>query len=224
LGELKGVSPLLFPEAFELHPRRYESYLRENGYVNIAGTDEAGRGSLAGPVAAAAVILPENHRIRGIKDSKLLTPFERERLYDKIVERALAFAVALVEAEEIDRINIHHASLKAMSLAIQQLKTPPSFLLVDGIHKVPLFMPQRPVIKGDFFCQSIAASSILAKVTRDRLMVDLERHYPQFSFSVHKGYPTHMHREQIRKFGPCAIHRKSFSLYGTEIQDFGGEG
>ncbi len=196
----------------ETSPAFYEKKLREQGKVLIAGTDEVGRGCLAGPVMAAAVILPASHSIQGIKDSKLLSPKQREKIFDEIVKVALTWAVAKVEVFEIDQINIFQASLKAMVLAVGQLSKIPDFLLIDGKFPLPLSMPQKAVVKGDLHCQSIAAASILAKVTRDREMSELEKKYPGFSFSVHKGYPTKKHREEIREWGVSEIHRKSFTL------------
>lgn len=197
---------------FEVSPSLYEQKLRENNFLLIAGTDEVGRGCLAGPVVAAAVILPYPNTVQGIKDSKLLKPQQREVLFEQIVNSAISFGIGAVAVEEIDRINIFHASLEAMRQAISKLAVVPDFLLVDGMYPVPKFSPQKPVIKGDQHCQSIAAASIIAKVTRDRLMIELEKRYPDYTFSVHKGYPTKKHREEIKKFGISNIHRRSFKL------------
>ncbi len=201
-----------FNSLFEVSPSLYEQKLRENNFSLIAGTDEVGRGCLAGPVIAAAVILPHPHSIQGIKDSKLLKAEMREELYDQIRTVAISFGVGIVEVEEIDRVNIFHASLEAMRQAVMKLSISPEFLLVDGMYPVPKFSPQKPVIKGDQHCQSIAAASIIAKVTRDRLMVELEKQYPNYSFSLHKGYPTKKHREEIQQAGISPIHRRSFKL------------
>lgn len=202
----------LLQSLFEVHPTLYEQSLRKNQYLRIAGADEVGRGCLAGPVVAAAVVLPESHRIQGVKDSKLLTSIERERLFGEITSEAISFGIGIVEVEVIDRINIFHASLEAMKRAISHLSVSPDFTLVDGKYPIPEISPQKAVVKGDLYCQSIAAASIVAKVTRDRLMMKLEKEYLNYSFSVHKGYPTKKHREEIKEFGPCAIHRKSFKL------------
>ncbi len=195
-------------------PSQFESQLRGQGYRLIAGTDEAGRGPLAGPVVAAAVIFPDPCPVSGIKDSKLLTPLQREKLYDQILRDALSFGVAIVEVEEIDRINIFQASRQAMVRATEKLNPPPEILLVDGKFTLPISLSQKAVIKGDRYCLSIGAASILAKVTRDRLMVELEKQYPQFRFSVHKGYPTAAHRRELGEYGPTPVHRKSFRLAG----------
>jgi len=184
----------------------------------LAGTDEVGRGCLAGPVVAAAVILPEDFKIRGLTDSKLLTPEEREAFYLKIEKAALSWGVGIVEVEEIDRINIFHASLKAMAIAVQKLTQAPDLLLVDGNQRVPIVQRQMPVVKGDLYCKSISAASILAKVTRDRMMCEMEKSYPAFRFSAHKGYATVQHRQEIREHGPLPIHRKSFNLFGEKDQ------
>jgi len=209
----------LFPEEPPIPRNHYEKELRRQGYRMLAGTDEVGRGCLAGPVVAAAVILPEEFKIRGITDSKLLKPEEREALYLKIEKAALTWAVGIVEVEEIDRINIFHASLKAMAIAVQKLTQAPDLLLVDGNQRIPIFQRQMPVVKGDLYCKSISAASILAKVTRDRMMCEMEKNYPQFSFSSHKGYATRRHRNEIREHGPLPIHRRSFNLFGDKNQN-----
>ncbi len=202
----------LFPEIEECPPVQLEKFLFSKGYRLIAGTDEVGRGCLAGPVFAAAVILPPDHGIEGIKDSKMLTARQRELLSEKIKEVAVSWALGVVEVSEIDRINIFQASLKAMCIAVQALSSKPDILLLDGKHSIPLFIPQKPTVKGDRHFQSVGAASIIAKVARDRLMCDLEKRFPKFSFSVHKGYPTAQHREEIRKHGPTSVHRMSFKL------------
>ena len=202
----------LFPEIEDCHPQQLEKLLYSKGYHLIAGTDEVGRGCLAGPVFAAAVILPQDHGIEGIKDSKLLTPRQREMLAGKIKEVAISWAIGRIEADEIDRINIFQASLKAMCMAVQKLSHPPDVLLLDGKHSIPLFLPQKPPVKGDRHYQSVGAASIIAKVARDKLMGELEKQYPHYSFSIHKGYPTAQHREEIKKYGPSPIHRMSFKL------------
>ncbi len=202
----------LFPEIQNCHPSQFEKKFYSKGYRYIAGTDEVGRGCLAGPVMAAAVILPRDHKIRGIKDSKLLSPLQREKLFDEISASALSVAVGRVDSLEIDEVNIFQASLKAMYLAVRQLSIQPDLLLLDGTHPIPLFLPQKPIIQGDRHCKSIGAASIIAKVTRDRMMKSFEETYPRYSFSIHKGYPTPQHRREIKKYGPCPIHRMSFRL------------
>ncbi|HVY54936.1 MAG TPA: ribonuclease HII [Thermodesulfobacteriota bacterium] len=183
-----------------------------------AGVDEAGRGPLAGPVVAAAVILPESFNIPGLDDSKKLTHSERVAVLECIVSSALAFAVGIVHHEEIDRINILRASLRAMEIAVGALGKKPDFLLVDGNQKTSLLIPQETVVKGDSRCCSIAAASIVAKVKRDQIMDEYHEIYPQYNFRSHKGYPTREHLEAIRRYGPCPIHRKSFrGVIQTEL-------
>ena len=181
-----------------------------SGYKVIAGVDEAGRGPLAGPVVAAAVVLPENFDVPGINDSKKLSEKKREALFPVIKSRAIAFGIGMAEHEEIDRINILQASLLAMKRAVEALKILPDYLLIDGKFTIDSIIDQRSVIKGDALSLSIAAASILAKVSRDRMMADLDLRYPEYGFSRHKGYPTKAHKEAILTHGPCPIHRKSF--------------
>lgn len=175
-----------------------------------AGVDEAGRGPLAGPVVAAAVILQEGFDISGLDDSKKLTHAQRAALLDRITSSALAFAIGIVHHEEIDRINILRASLRAMEIAVSKLDRKPDFLLIDGNQRTSLLIPQETVVKGDSRCCSIAAASIVAKVRRDELMNEYHELYPQYNFRSHKGYPTREHLEAIRRYGPCPIHRRSF--------------
>ncbi len=190
--------------------RRYEESLRTQGVELIAGVDEAGRGCLAGPVVAAAVILPKDAIICGLRDSKKLSERQRERLFDQINEHAIASATAVVDSQEIDRTNILRASLLAMKMAVDELKVTPQFLLIDGPQMIEHHIPQRALIKGDDVSINIAAASIIAKVFRDRMMRDLEYLYPPFKFSIHKGYGTALHLEELRRFGPTPIHRKTF--------------
>lgn len=178
--------------------------------MRIAGIDEAGRGPLAGPVAAAAVILPEKHKISTLADSKKLSENQREKIYGEIKEVAIAVGVALVGCEEIDRINILQATKLAMTQAVDNLGDRPDFLLIDGNTPIETNISQETIIKGDSLCESIAAASIVAKVTRDRLMKELHKAYPQYLFSKHKGYGTKVHLEKIKKYGPSPIHRKTF--------------
>ncbi|MBQ9028924.1 MAG: ribonuclease HII [Lachnospiraceae bacterium] len=176
----------------------------------VAGIDEAGRGPLAGPVAAGAVILPADHDILYLNDSKKLSAKKRDMLYDQIREEAVAWAVGLVEPARIDEINILQATYEAMRLAISQLKVSPTVLINDAVTIPGVDIPQIPVIKGDAKCISIAAASILAKVTRDRIMEEMDALYPEYGFAGHKGYGTKAHIEAIREHGPCPIHRRSF--------------
>ena len=189
---------------------RYESEAYRAGYLSIAGTDEAGRGPLAGPVVAAAVILHPGQVIAGVNDSKKLSERQRERLYPIIMAEARGVGIGICDHEEIDRLNILRASLEAMRRAVAALPVAADFLLVDGSFTVPLEIPQLAVIKGDSLSFSIAAASIIAKVTRDRLMVEFDEIYPGYGFAGHKGYPSASHRAAIARIGPCPIHRKSF--------------
>jgi ribonuclease HII len=186
-----------------------KTYLRDDIKL-IAGTDEAGRGPLAGPVVAAAVIFPDNTRIRGVKDSKLLTEEEREKLLPRIMDRALAYSVSVVSHGEIDRINILQASLFAMSTAIKRLKVKPDLVLVDGNKIFFSTIPCLPIIDGDDKSFSIAAASIIAKVARDRIMKRLCPKFPVYNWSSNKGYATREHIEAIKSYGPCILHRKTF--------------
>jgi ribonuclease HII len=198
--------------------RTLENGLRRLGFVHVAGVDEVGRGCLAGPVVAAAVVLTPDRYVPGIADSKVLTPEDRERLYTPIVRAATAWAVVSVEPEEIDRINIHRASLQAMRRAVTSLQPLPGFVLVDGFRIPDLIMPQRPVPGGDRRSTAIAAASILAKVTRDRLMRDLHQQDPRYGFDRHKGYATREHLDAVARFGYSPVHRRTFrppSLFDT---------
>ena len=198
-----------------------EQWAASQGYAELIGLDEAGRGPLAGPVVAAAVALPSPCTIEGINDSKKLSERRRETLFAQIVEGALAYAVCVVEPVEIDELNILHASMTAMARAHQSLITEhpelsEALVLVDGNRRAPLTSPseQRPVVKGDARSLNIAAASILAKVTRDRLMVAYHDRWPVYGFAKHKGYPTAEHRAALKEHGPCEIHRRSFRLDG----------
>ena len=180
------------------------------GHHFIAGIDEAGRGPLAGPVVAAAVVLPSEFQVPGINDSKKLTPKKRSALYDDIYQQAISVGVGIVDETKIDQINILQAALLAMERAVSDLKTRPDYLLIDGTFPISTPLPQRAVPKGEALSISIAAASIIAKVTRDRIMLEYHDLYPQYGFSRHKGYPTRAHREAIKSFGCCPIHRRSF--------------
>lgn len=182
----------------------------EEKVILIAGIDEAGRGPLAGPVAAGAVILPADHDILYLNDSKKLSAKKRDLLFDRIKEEAAAWAVGLVEPARIDEINILQATYEAMRLAIAQLEVEPSVLVNDAVTIPGVQIPQIPVVKGDAKCISIAAASILAKVTRDRIMEEMDAKYPEYGFAKHKGYGTKEHMDAIRTYGPCPIHRRSF--------------
>ena len=182
----------------------------------VAGIDEAGRGPLAGPVVAAAVILDPEQEIFYINDSKKLSEHKREELYPEILEKSLAHGIGIVGADEIDEINILQATYKAMRLAVRQLALRPGILLVDAVTIPDLPFRQIPIIKGDAKSLSIGAASILAKVTRDRLMREMDRLYPEYGFAVHKGYGTAAHIEALRKYGPCPIHRRSFITHFTK--------
>jgi len=188
----------------------FEAEVRTRGFRVIAGLDEAGRGPLAGPVVAAAVVLPPKGKWTGVDDSKKLSAGQREKIFPLLFEKALGVGVGIVEAQEIDRLNILQASLKAMQLAVEKLPLPPDFLLIDGIHTLRVPLPQQTIPKGDQRCLSIAAASIVAKVTRDRLMTAYHDQYPQYNFARHKGYGTKEHLQAIRKYGCCPLHRQSF--------------
>jgi ribonuclease HII len=199
---------------------KHENALRKTGLQWIAGIDEAGRGPLAGPVVAAAVILPVGFRHAGIDDSKKLTPEQREDIYVSVTARVDVFwAVAVVEHEEIDRFNILRASHQAMRLAVQALPMPPQHALIDGLPVRPFPVPHTAIVKGDGQCKSIAAASILAKVTRDRIMVRLDAEYPSYGFARHKGYATELHIERLKAHGPCPIHRKTFLPVAQRLLD-----
>jgi ribonuclease HII len=190
--------------------RTIENSLRRFGFVRIAGVDEVGRGCLAGPVMAGAVVLDPERHIPGLRDSKLLSPEERDELYEVITREALAWSVAAVEADEIDRINIHKASLRAMRLAILALLPLPDLVLVDAFRIPDLLIAQRGIIHGDVRCSAIAAGSIVAKVVRDRHMRVLHAADPRYGFDRHKGYATAEHLQAVAKFGYSIIHRQSF--------------
>lgn len=190
--------------------RTIENALRRYGFVFVAGVDEVGRGCLAGPVMAGAVVLDPDRHIPGLADSKMLTERERARMYDVIVARAQAWAVAAVEPAEIDLLNIHRATLEAMRRAVLACRPLPDVVLVDAFRIPALMMAQRRVIKGDRQCAAIAAASIVAKVTRDRLMDRLHGDDPRYGFDRHKGYATAEHLAAVARYGYSAVHRRSF--------------
>jgi ribonuclease HII len=190
---------------------RHERELRLAGFQWIAGIDEVGRGSLAGPVVAAAVILPERHRIRGLRDSKVLPRSRREALYELILDRATAVGVGCMEVEVIDRINILQATKLAMREALGRLTQPPDHLVIDALSLPQVDLPQRPIIDGDAISASIAAASIVAKVTRDRICSEFDARYPAYGFARNKGYGTRRHLDALLEEGPCEWHRRSFA-------------
>jgi ribonuclease HII len=198
----------------------FEKIACQEGYHFIAGIDEAGRGPLAGPVVAAAVILPFDYLNPEIKDSKKLSEAKREELYEIINRDAVAIGTRVVDADTIDRLNILYATLQAMREAVLELSTSPDFLLIDGNQRVPITTPQKTIVKGDSLSISIAAASIIAKVTRDRIMEMYHRQFPQYNFQQNKGYGTKDHLDAIRKFGICKIHRKSFHVKNLHQTNF----
>ncbi len=206
-GAGRGVAPL--PLAPETSPYALDGAYRQAYGVRLAGVDEAGRGPLAGPVVAGAAILAPEDRFDWLDDSKRVTPRRRDRLYDQITERALAWGVGIASVEEIEQVNIYQATRRAMARALEALGVVPEVVLVDAMA-IPAALPQLALVKGDQRSASIAAASILAKVTRDRLMADYARRYPGYGFERHKGYPTRDHREAVARLGPSPIHRKTF--------------
>ncbi len=188
----------------------FENKYYENGCKYIAGVDEAGRGPLAGPVFAAAVIFEKGVYIPEINDSKKLTEKKREELFDVIIDKALAYSIVSVDEKEIDRINILNATLKCFNMAVSALSIKPDIALIDGNRCGEMSVPYETIVKGDAKSMSIAAASILAKVSRDRYIMELDSVYPQYNFKKHKGYGTKEHLEAIQKYGPCPIHRLSF--------------
>ena len=226
-----GKPPITHRGSNPTEIQQFEQTLRQQGYQRIAGIDEAGRGALAGPVVAAAVILPTDCQISGVTDSKQLTPKRRAELFDAIYRTAVAVGVGCVSNKEIDKINILQATMGAMAQAVARITPAPDYVLVDGIHLPEISLPRlhrfrsenpdlsgdseqpaKAIPKGDTLVQSIAAASIIAKVTRDRLMIELDETYPGYGFQVHKGYGTLLHRQAIAQLGPCPIHRRSFKL------------
>ena len=198
-----------------------EEALYAKRYNALCGVDEVGRGPLAGPVVAAAIIVPRQVNIEGLDDSKCLTPLRRERIFETVVELELDCAVGIIDPETIDRINILKASLMAMRKAVMSLKHSPDFVLVDGNYPVPnLTQPQYAVVKGDSRCKCIAAASVVAKVTRDRIMDKYQAIYPSYSFAQHKGYPTPDHLRELKEHGPCEIHRRTFKPVADIINQY----
>lgn len=189
---------------------KIEHELNKKGYEFVCGVDEAGRGPLCGPVVAAAVILPKDAHIEGVNDSKKLTEKKREKLYDDIMQNAVSVGVGVSDVDIIEEVNILNATKKAMLQAISNLKVNPEYVLVDGNQKIDTDIPLETVVKGDSKSESIAAASIIAKVTRDRLLIEYDKKYPEYGFAKHKGYGTKAHIEAIKKYGLTPIHRPSF--------------
>jgi ribonuclease HII len=201
----------LFSNELLCDPLFFEGCARASGFDSIAGLDEAGRGPLAGPVVAAAVVLPDGLLIPGLKDSKQVPEQDRERLFDKIQDQAICYGIGIVDERTIDDVNILRATIIAMERALETLMPRPDYLLIDALTLPHVPLPQKPLIKGDCRSHSIAAASILAKVTRDRLMLELHGKFPQYNFKNNKGYGTREHMALLRQHGPCDAHRKSFS-------------
>lgn len=211
--QLSFSDQLLPPESEEeraIRMQRYERSAYQKGAEYIAGVDEAGRGCLAGPVVAAAVILPKGISLPGVNDSKQLTEARREALFPQIQEQAISVGVGIISAETIDKVNILQATYLAMEQAIAELAPQPDHLLLDAVNLQRVAIRQQGIKKGDSLSISIAAASIIAKVTRDRLMLDYAKQFPHYGFTKHKGYGTKQHREAIAAHGPCPIHRKTF--------------
>jgi len=200
---------------------RHERKLRALGISTIAGIDEAGRGALAGPVVAAAVILPEKFRHRRLNDSKQLLPERRAEIYEELIRNeTIVWAVGIIDSVEIDAINILRASHKAMRVAISGLSLQPDHVLIDGLPVFPFPLPQTAIIDGDCYSLSIAAASVIAKVTRDTIMRDFCARFPEYCFSQHKGYGTELHLIKLHEHGPCPIHRRSFEPVAQPVFDF----
>ncbi len=209
------------PQELEQFLENLETTLYERGFRSICGVDEAGRGPLAGPVVAAAVILPIEVEIEGLDDSKKLSPARRDDVFEQIVKLGLPCAVGIVDHKTIDTVNILRASLYAMRKAVHELNPAPDVVLVDGNMSVPnLTQPQFAIVGGDRRCRAISAASVVAKVTRDRIMVKYQELYPGFSFATHKGYPTAEHMEELRRLGPTDIHRRTFRPVADIINQY----
>ena len=192
--------------------KQQENELRKKGFNKICGIDEAGRGPLAGPVVIASVIMPADSMIEGVNDSKKVSEKKREILYDKIIEQAISYGVAIIGQDEIDEINILNATKKGLTMSLQELTVRPDLILVDALEHIDTMgIPYESIIKGDAKCYSISAASIIAKVTRDRIMREWDKVYPEYNFAQHKGYGTAKHIEAIKQYGLCPIHRRSFT-------------
>ena len=191
--------------------KRYEENLYNEGLKYICGIDEAGRGPLAGPVVVGAVVMPKDSMLEFMNDSKKVTEKRRELLYEEIVNTSLAYGIGIISQEEIDKINILNATKKALHLSVESLKIKPQLILVDALTGIDTCnIPYKSIIKGDATCYNISAASIIAKVTRDRIIREWDEVYPQYGFAKHKGYGTAQHIQAIREYGPCPLHRKSF--------------
>lgn len=191
--------------------KEYENELQNKGFEYICGIDEAGRGPLAGPVVVASVIMPKDSIIEGINDSKKVSEKKREKLYDLILEQAISYGVGIIGQDEIDDINILNATKKGLTNSLKELTQRPDLILVDALTNIDtLGIPYESIIKGDAKCYSISAASIIAKVTRDRIMREWNKIYPQYGFATHKGYGTSAHINAIKEYGPCPLHRKTF--------------
>ena len=194
--------------------KRQEDELRNRGFNMICGIDEAGRGPLAGPVVVASVIMPANSMIEGVNDSKKISEKKREKLYDQILEEAISYGVGIIGQDEIDEINILNATKKGLTMSLKELTVKPDLIIVDALtHIDTMGIPYESIIKGDAKCYSISVASIIAKVTRDRIMREWDKVYPEYGFEKHKGYGTSAHIEAIKKYGLCPIHRKSFTTH-----------
>mgnify|MGYP004504774533 CR=1 FL=1 len=191
--------------------KKQEKELENKGFKYICGIDEAGRGPLAGPVVVASVIMPEDSMIEGVNDSKKISEKKREKLYDQIIEEAICYGVGIIGQDEIDEINILNATKKGLTMSLKELTTKPDLIIVDALtHIDTMGIPYESIIKGDAKCYSIAAASIIAKVTRDRIMREWDKVYPEYGFERHKGYGTAAHIAAIKEYGPCPIHRETF--------------
>lgn len=219
LASRHGRNNDLFGDELACDPLFFERSARAAGYSCIAGLDEAGRGPLAGPVVAAAVALPDGLLIPGLTDSKQVPEAERDRLFDVIREQALCCGVGIVDERTIEEVNILQATILAMERALRGLTPPPDYLLLDAITLTRVRLPQQPLVKGDCRSHSIAAASILAKVTRDRLMLELHEKFPVYNFRKHKGYGTKEHLACLREHGPCDAHRKTFQPVAQALRD-----
>ncbi|MFI0450535.1 ribonuclease HII [Actinomadura sp. 6N118] len=215
--------PLRFTPRRDAGLHAYERALEHAGFGRVAGVDEAGRGACAGPLVVAAVILPRGRRgmIEGLMDSKLLTPVRREAIYEEIVRRAEAWSAIVIPCHDVDRIGVHRCNVTGMRRALAALELRPSYVLSDGFAVPGLDVPSLAVIKGDQVAACMAAASVVAKVTRDRIMVDLHERYPAYGFNVHKGYATREHSAALAEFGPCPEHRFSFVNVGRALRENG---
>jgi len=190
---------------------RYENYLKEEGYKYIAGVDEVGRGPLCGPVVTCACILPDNYELPGLTDSKKITEKKREELYEILIKDCISYKIGIKDNKEIDRVNIREATKEAMYDSINGLDVKPDYVLIDAMELEDLTIPYKAIIKGDYKSKSISAASIIAKVTRDRMMIELDKKYPEYGYAKHKGYPTKAHIEAVEKYGVKDFYRMTFS-------------